>query len=320
MATIETEAGKPSRSDHLRLKHFKLLDLVARHGSLTAASEALRISQPRATKLLQEMEVALRQTLVDRSTRGGILTAAGQRALERGRVAIHALHALDEQLGTMQERPLVRMGILRLAGISILPDLVRRLDQQKALPRIQLHEASVSELMADLVSGALDIVIGRLEASEEVGWMKRFDISLLQNDPYEIACAPTSKLSSRRAVRLEELVDQPWIVAPKETYTRQAFDVAFLGLGMQPPVPIIESPSFHASFAVLAENNSFLTIAPRSSVRYYEALEKVKPVRLRTPFPEDRMVLAIRRDALNIPAVGAVKKALISAEYPPHAD
>ena len=312
MDTIETESDKRSRSDHLRLKHFKLIDLIARHGSLTAASEALRISQPRATKLLQEMEIALRQTLVDRSTRGGVLTAAGQRALERGRIAIHALHALDEQLSTMQERPLVRMGILRLAGISILPELVRHLDQQSALPRIHLHESSVPGLMADLVSGALDIVISRLEVSEEVGWMERFEISLLQDDPYEAACAPSSKLASRRVIRLEDLIDQPWIVAPRGTYTRQAFEVAFLGLGMQPPVPVIESPSFHASFAIMAENPSFVTIAPRSAVRYYEALGKVKPMRLRVPFPEDRMVLAIRREALGIPAVQAVRQSLLT--------
>ncbi|MGB3069910.1 MAG: LysR family transcriptional regulator [Ottowia sp.] len=312
MDELDLEPNRPSRSDHLRLKHFKLLALIARHGSLTAASEALRISQPRATKLLQEMEIALRQTLVDRGTRGGVLTAAGQRALERGRIAIHALHALDEQLGTRPERPLVRMGILRLAGISILPGLVHQLEKQESLPRLLLHEASVSGLMADLVSGALDIVISRLEVSEEPGWMERFDISLLQNDPYEMACATTSKLANRRSVRLDELVDHPWIVTPKETYTRQAFDVAFLGLGMQPPVPVIESPSFHASFAIMAENTSFLTIAPRSSVRYYEALGKIKPVKLRVPFPEDRMVLAIRRDALAIPAVVAVKRALTS--------
>ncbi len=309
---MDTESDKPSRSDRLRLKHFKLLDLIARHGSLTAASDILEISQPSATKLLQEMEAALRQTLVDRSARGGVLTAAGQRALERGRIAIHALHALDEQLGAMQERPLVRMGILRLAGISILPELVRRLDQQGELPRLQLHEGAVSVLMADLVSGALDIVISRLEVSEEQDWMKRFDISLLQDDPYEIACAPASKLAGRRAVRLEELVNLPWIVAPKGSYTRLAFDIAFLGLGMQPPAPVIESPSFHASFAVMDANNAFLTIAPRSSVRYYEALGKIKAVKLRVPFPEDRMVLAMRRDTLTIPAIHAVKQTLLS--------
>lgn len=312
MDDIETEAGRPSRSDRLRLKHFKLLVQVARHGSLTAAAEVLGISQPRATKLLQEMETALRQTLVDRSTRGGVLTAAGQRALERGRVAIHALHALDEQLGVMHERPLVRLGILRLAGITILPELVRRLERQETLPRIHLHEASVSGLMADLVSGALDIAITRLEVSEEAGWMERFDITLLQDDPYEVACAAGAKFASRRGVGLEELAYRPWIVAPKETYTRQAFNVAFLGLGMQPPAPVIESPSFHASFAIMAENVSFLTIAPRSAVRYYEKLGKVKPVKLRLPFPEDRMVLIVRRDALTIPSVAAAKRALIS--------
>ncbi len=115
-------------------------------------------------------------------------------------------------------------------------------------------------------------MISRLEASEEFDWMERFDITLLENAPYEIACAPGSRLARRRAVQLDELLDLPWMVAPKGTYTRQAFEVALLGLGMQPPLPIIESPSFHASFAMLAENTTFVTTAPRSSVSYYEAL------------------------------------------------
>ena len=306
----DPDTSKPSRTDRLRLRHLKLLDQIARRGSLTGASEALGISQPTATKLLQEMESVLRCALVDRSTRGGVLTSAGLRTLERGRLAIHAMHALDEQLAAAHERPLVRLGVLRLAGISTLPGLVRRLSQQGDLPRFQLREDTVAGLMDDLAVGALDCVITRLEPRDDEHWVGQFDISLLQNDPYEIACAPSSPLARKRSVDLAQLVDQPWIVAPKESYTRRAFEVAFLSLGLQPPVPGIESPSFHASFAILADNPSFVTVAPGSSVRYYEALGIVKAVKLKEPFPEDRMVLAVRRDALAIPSVAALRAAL----------
>lgn len=307
---MDLDTSKPSRTDRLRLRHLKLLDQIARRGSLTAASEALGISQPSATKLLQDMETVLRCTLVDRNTRGGVLTSAGQRTLERGRLAIHALHALEEQLTTAPELPLVRLGILRLAGISILPRLVQRLAEQGDLPRLHLHEDSVGGLMDGLASGALDCVITRLEARDDEHWMEPFDLSLLENDPYAIACAPSSPFSGHAAVGLSDLTDQPWIVPPKQTYTRRAFEVAFLGLGLPPPVPRIESPSFQASFAILADNPNFLAMAPESAVRYYEALGIVKTIQLTTPFPEDRMVLAIRREVLAMPAVEAIRTAL----------
>ena len=81
------------RMDLLRVRHLKLLQLVASTGSLTAAAQELRISQPASTKLLQELERAVGCSLVDRSVRGGSLSAAGQRTLERMRIAIGALDA-----------------------------------------------------------------------------------------------------------------------------------------------------------------------------------------------------------------------------------
>ena len=45
-----------NRMDRLRLRHLRLLDLVASTGSLSGAAEALGMSQPGATKMLQELE------------------------------------------------------------------------------------------------------------------------------------------------------------------------------------------------------------------------------------------------------------------------
>lgn len=300
-------AGVPSRIDRLRVRHFKLLELICAHGSLTAAAEVLGISQPSATKLLHDMERALRCKLVDRSTRGGVLTQAGVRALERLRVAIHAIDAATEAVAAAPGRPLVRVGILRLAGVSILPHLVRLLDAASCLPRLQLHEGAVSGLMAQLQAGEIDCIIGRLEPAQEDHSAGMLDITLLHNDPYEVACAPDHSLARKRQVGLETLAEHPWIAAPRQTYTRQAFETAFMNLGVPPPIPIIESPSFHASFAILAQNPSFLTVAPRSSVQYYALLGKVRPVRLATPFPEDRMVFITRRELLRLPAVADIK-------------
>lgn len=301
----------PSRLDHLRVRHLRLLDLISQHGSLTAAAECLGISQPTTTKLLQELERVLRCTLVDRSTRGGLLTDSGRRALERVRPAMHAIDLIPDMVSAAPEHPMVRIGILRLAGISMVPDLVHQLRAHDHLPRLYLQEDAVANLMDQLFDGEIDCIMGRLDPNYHRQPVDTLDITQLGDDPYEIACAPANPLSRKRAVPLSALVGAPWAVAPRGTYTRQAFDMAFMSQGIPAPIPVIESPSFHASFAVMSRNTDFLTIAPMSSVRYYADLGKVRPIRLSTPFPPDRMVFVTRHDLLTIPAVRDIKNSLI---------
>lgn len=299
------------RLDRLRIRQLRLLDLVARYGSLTAAAEHLGVSQPSATKLLQEMEQVLRCTLVDRNTRGGVLTDSGRRALERVRPAINALDLIPQAVLVEPQHPVVRMGILRLAGISILPELVWRLRSEQQLPRLQLQEGVVPMLMEQLHEGLIDCIIGRLEPSQHVDGHSRLDITQLNNDPYGLTCASSHPLCRRRAVALHEVLHLPWVLTPRSTYTRQVVDMAFMSQGIPAPTPLIESLSFHASFAVLARNPEFITIAPCSSIRYYERLGMIRPIKLKTPFPSDRMVFVTKKDLLGISAIQHIKRQLV---------
>src|SRR5690606_35462026 len=76
-SVMTTPVEFSSRSlDRLRIRHLRLLELIADTGSLTSTAAALKISQPAATKMLQELERALGCTLVNRTPKGGMLTAA----------------------------------------------------------------------------------------------------------------------------------------------------------------------------------------------------------------------------------------------------
>lgn len=303
------------RLDRLRVRQLRLLDLVARYGSLTVAAEHLGVSQPSATKLLQEMEQVLRCTLVDRSTRGGVLTDSGRRALERVRPAINALDLIPQAVLVEPRHPVVRMGILRLAGISVLPELVRRLRREQQ-PRLQLQEGAVPMLMEQLHEGQIDCIIGRLEPGQHGDGDSQLDITQLNNDPYGLTCASSHPLCRRRAVELHEVQNLPWILTPRSTYTRQVLEMAFMSQGIPAPTPLIESHSFHASFAVLAKNPEFITIAPSSSIRYYEKLGMIRPLKLKTPFPSDRMVFVTTKDLLAIPAIQNIKQQLVEMLVP----
>ncbi|MGA1318851.1 MAG: LysR family transcriptional regulator, partial [Rubrivivax sp.] len=82
----------PALAGRLRLRQLLLLRTVAEVGNLRRAAALLQMTQPAATRLLQELEHRLGGALFDRSSRGMTLTAEGQVALAR---AMRALHDVD---------------------------------------------------------------------------------------------------------------------------------------------------------------------------------------------------------------------------------
>ena len=143
MAKILEGTVHSGRIDRLRLRHLKLLDWVEKLGSLTAAAQEMKISQSSATKLLQDLEEAFGRVLVDRTTRGGVLSLAGERALERMRIATAEIDALGEAMASSVDMPVVRIGMLPFAGVVLVPELVAALSKAKQLPRLQLIDGYV---------------------------------------------------------------------------------------------------------------------------------------------------------------------------------
>lgn len=294
--------------DRLRIRHLRLLELVAVQGSLTAAAEALRISQPSATKMLQELEHAFGCTLVERNVRGGKLSTAGLRALERLRVAIGSLDAAREALAAQPGRPLVRVGTLPLAGVSLIPEAAALLSRRGRMPRIALHEGGVPSVVAMLCAGEVDCVIGRVGDVHAYG-EGRFDIVPLSDEGFEVACSPANPLARRRRLTLAQLQGAPWIAAPRGSYTRQVFDAAFVSMGLVPPVPEIESPSFHTSLATAARTG-LVAFAPRSAISLYVDNLRVRRVSLAQPFQMDFAAFLTLRGAPQLPAVAWLRDAL----------
>lgn len=307
--SIDGNRPHANRVDRLRVRHLRLLELIGSSGSLTAAAAALRIGQPSATKLLHDLEEAFGHVLVDRTKRGGVLSVAGQRALERLKIATGALDATGAAMAADGRTPLVRIGMLPLAGVSLVPRLVATLAALDSLPRMQLRDGPVPDVLALLRDGQIDCVIGRI--STDIGEREReaFDVLPLNDEHLEVACGPDHPLGRRRVLDLHQLRDQRWIIPTRGTYTRTVFDGAFVSAGIMPPSAHIESPSFHLSLATVAESR-LMTIAPRSAVDFYASLGRVRRLRLAQPFQTDYAVFVTLKGPACLPSVELIKATL----------
>ena len=152
-----------------QLRYFKA---VVGHGSFSRAAESVHVSQPALSLQIRELEDVLGSPLLERASRGVILTPLGRE------VHGQALRVLDEALllETMGKRfdagPFrIAVGVVSTLAPYLLAGLLERL--QCASPRVELDvlEAPGQELVTSLLAGRLDAAIlslplGLLELAE----------------------------------------------------------------------------------------------------------------------------------------------------------
>jgi LysR family transcriptional regulator, low CO2-responsive transcriptional regulator len=113
--------------DALDPARLRLLVEVGRRGSISAAAEACRVSQPSATKQLKTLEAALGERLVERNGRASRLTEAGQIVVGHATRVLDTLQGLEEELEALRG---AETGTLTLAasttpGAYVMPSILQ---------------------------------------------------------------------------------------------------------------------------------------------------------------------------------------------------
>src|SRR5919202_1697635 len=189
----------------LNLTHLKVLEAVARHGSVTQAAKELHYSQPSVTHHLGRLEAATGATLIQRVGRGIRLTPEGQLLAQRATEILGRVDAASVELAAHVG---LRAGRVRLAGFqTILSTIVPKAAAEltRLHPGIELNLVDVHpvEALNMLRSGHVDIALIFRHADtplEEEG----FRLTHLLDDPvYLISQQPNQRLEDHR--------DSAWI-------------------------------------------------------------------------------------------------------------
>src|SRR5918992_3248953 len=123
----------------MNLTHLKVLDAVARHGSVTEAAKDLNYSQPSVSHHLGRLEAVTGARLIQRAGRGIRLTPEGALLAQR---ATEILGRVDAAAVELAAHVGLRAGRVRLAGFqTVLSTLVPRAAAElaRAHPGIELN-------------------------------------------------------------------------------------------------------------------------------------------------------------------------------------
>ncbi len=189
----------------LDVTRLRVIDAVARHGSVTAAAKELHYSQPSVSHHLARLEAETGAQLLQRIGRGIRLTPAGFLLADRAAEIIGRIDAAEAELSAHVG---LTTGRGRLAGFSsaigsLVPRAVAALAAKHPGLQISLIDTHPPEALELLRAGKIDVaVIFRYDETEPEPDGVR--LHHLLDDPIYL-------LSTRRGRTLAALRDETWI-------------------------------------------------------------------------------------------------------------
>lgn len=270
-----------SRLDHLRIKQLKFVGLLASLGSLAATAEHLSMTPSAASMMLKEIEGIFNVKLFRRQGRGMALTEHGQALLPRCQTVLGEVGAMRDSLQG-PATPLLRMGAFPHTTTTVLPKIVKMLISGTPAWRIQLVEASADRLLEQLLVGEIDLMLGRLpRRAANSGRVDGLAQQVLYEGSLAVVVRNRHPLAGQQAVSLSDLLNWPWVLPNLQSTTRIALTDAFLRLGLKPPVPVVEAPSYLYGLSLLAHTD-LVTCCAHSTGLQHDPSFCILPVSVRT--------------------------------------
>lgn len=259
MATRHTRIVERALT-RLKLRQLRLLIAVAQHGSIQNAARDLSISQPAATKMIQDLELDFEVKLFERTNRGVVPTVFGESLIRHGKLIFAQVSNAAQELDDLNEGNSGRVvvGTLLAASPTLLPIAVEELLKARPNVAIKIVEGTNEVLMPGLLSGEIDMVVGRLPSHryrENITQEKFFDERVLA------VTGTQHPLAAMTNVTFDQLKPFGWILPPVETTLRRQTDQFFIRQDQYVPPTAIESVSYLANRSLLRTHN-FIGIMP----------------------------------------------------------
>ncbi|UHL66078.1 LysR family transcriptional regulator [Paralcaligenes sp. KSB-10] len=261
----------------LHVKHLRLLIAVHEHGSLLSAAKEVAITQPGASKALQEIEAAFGATLFTRTNRGLAANDLGRCVVRYARMIYTDLGHLRNELEAIQRGDGGRVSVGSIMGaIPLLTDAVSNLMQTHPGMSVEIVEDTSATLLSLLDSGRLDLAICRKTVSKTPDL---YESEILQPEELRIIANNESPFAHKDCLTLQDLAQCKWIVYRANMPMRLLLEREFYDRDIRFPANLLETTSPFATLALLRRNPSFVALASTDVASFFarNALVSILP-------------------------------------------
>ncbi|WP_017594212.1 LysR family transcriptional regulator [Nocardiopsis potens] len=217
---------------------LKVLQMVARYGTVTAAAKAMNYTPSAVSYQLRQLAEELGVELLAQSGRGIALTGAARIVLRHTEALSAQAERARAELASATGEP---AGPFTLCGFStaathLLPPAAAALRERYPQVRIRVMEAEPAPCFDLLLSGEADLALVISTAETPSSADERFDQRPLLDDPLDLVVPDGHRLTGLDRVTLADAADEPWIVGRAGGAYHQLVTTACMSAGFTPDI------------------------------------------------------------------------------------
>lgn len=242
----------------LHIKQLRLLIALGDHGSLLSAARQVALTQPGASKALQEIETTFGTPLFVRTNRGLEPNAVGHCVIRYARL-IHTdlAHLREEIVGIMRGYGgRVSVGVI-MGAVPLLTEAISAVIARHPEMSVEIVEDTSATLLSQIDAGRLDLAICRTSVSQSP---YLYDSVNVQDETLAVVANVAHPLAHAERVMLSELADYRWVVYRANMPMRLLLEREFHEAGIRFPVYLLETTSAFATLSLLQKNPSFVAL------------------------------------------------------------
>lgn len=266
----------------MSLRQMQLMTAIAEHGSLKRASEAIGMSQPRATKSLREVEDLLGLDLFNRTNRGLSPNAAGDCAIRHARVMLAQMDAMEIEIRGLSGAKFQRMRIGTIMGaVPYIAEVITRFLHRFPHASVEIIEDTSAEMLRMLDRGQLDLMIGRSSVSPTP---HMYNVQAFHDELLAVVANPAHPLVGRKRVSLQDLSNSRWIVYTAAMPMRLSLEQEYRRAGLAIPCNLLETRSALTTIALMQANPDTIALLSSDVAAFFTnfGMARTLPMHLRS--------------------------------------
>jgi len=249
----------------MELQQLRYVAAVAREKHFGRAAERVHITQPTLSQQIIKLEKELGAALFERSPRGVVLTAEGEKFLS---TATAVLEILENSVRELKEKGdditgRIRLAVIPTLGPYLLPPVLQHVRKKAPRLTLELFDMTTSLLLENLKQNRIDMGILALPI-EEPGIVALS----IGKEPFYLAVPQKHPLASRKSVDLAQVRRERLLILQEgHCFRNQA--LAYCGLSAEDDQIIFQGSSL-TSVMRLAAAGEGVTFVPRIAARARE--------------------------------------------------
>ena len=234
-------------------RDLKYFAVVAEHGNLRRAAEALDLSQPGLSKCLRRLERAAGWNLVRRTPKGVELTDFGSVLLTHARRLKMYLDNVEQEVADLGQG---RAGHLRIGVIpgydeDLIPQACVKLLALSPKVTVNIAIGGLETLLPALRKGELDLNISGIPVTppKDLVQQRLFD------DRFVAYASRNHRLARRKQLTLADVAQERWALPGSNAVTQQILLRAFEDGGYPPPTIAMETAAMGPKLELVAHSD-----------------------------------------------------------------